>query len=697
MSQKIKFWRPGDSSPQQNVLQERQTNTFDSSILYKPTGADLSLDNQRKRLPIHNYRSHIIYLLENNRTLIIVGETGCGKSTQIPQYLVESGWATSENQKIAITEPRRVAAVSLASRVADERVGTLGLEVGYAIRFDECYDDKKTLIKFMTDGVLLREMMTDPLLKQYSVIMVDEAHERSINTDMCIGLLKKIQKRRPELRLIVASATIDAEKFFDFFNVKDEQENDSCAILSVEGRVHPVETFYSVDPVPDYVTATVKTIMEIHLSPKEGDILAFLTGQEEVDRAVAQVQEQARSAAKNGMKKYLIVMPMYSTLPIHEQQKIFEKVSRNARKVVISTNIAETSITVNGVVFVVDCGFVKIKAYNPHTGIESLMVNPTSKASALQRAGRAGRCRLGEAYRLYTEEDYDKLDDITVPEMQRTSLVPVLLQLKSLGVENVVRFDFLSPPPAQCMINAMETLYALGAINENGSLTQPLGFQMSEFPLGPQFAKMILNSETFECSEEIITIAAMLQVNTVFSMSARTKTQSMKEHRKFAVAEGDHITMLNVYNAFVNEGNETKRWSNRYCLNFERLKRACQLRKQLEKYLNRFNIKLISCGRDTEKILRCITSGFFANAAKLQMDGSYKSLKGGNTLQIHPTSVLATEQPPQFVIFNEIMQTTSYYMRDISVIKPEWLCELASHYYESGTERSIGVKRMRVF
>lgn len=281
--------------------------------------------------------------------------------------------------------------------------------------------------------------------------------------------------------------------------------------------------------------------------------------------------------------------------------------------------------------------------------------------------------------------------------MQHTNLIPVILQLKSLGVENVVRFDFLSPPPAQCMTNGLETLYALGAIDEVGNLVQPVGFQMSEFPLNPLFAKMILNSEKFGCSEEIISIVSMLQVNTVFSMSARTRVQSMKQHRKFAVYEGDHITLLNVYNAFVTRGNETKRWSNAYCLNYDRLKRACQLRKQLEKYLNRFGIKLVSCGRDTEKVLKCITSGFFANVAKLQMDGTYCSLKGNNTLQIHPTSVLATEKPPKYVIFNEILQTTNYYMRDVSVINPDWLCELAPHYYESGTERSIEARRMGPF
>lgn len=393
---KQKFWKPGEANPrQQQVLQERQIdNTVDSSVLYNTEEADASLESQRQRLPIFNYRNHILFLLENHRSLIIVGETGCGKSTQIPQYLLDAGWITTNNQKMAITQPRRVAAVSLASRVADERRRPLGSNIGYAIRFDECCDEKATLVKYMTDGVLLREMMTDPLLKQYSVIMVDEAHERSLNTDMCIGLLKKIQKHRPDLRLIIASATIDAEKFQRFFNVVDEQGNDTCTILSVEGRVYPVEIFYSKNPVPDYVTATVNTIMDIHKSSKEGDILAFLTGQDEVDKAVSLVQEQARSAAKGSMKKYLLALRMYSTLPINEQQRIFERTSRKCRKVVIATNLAETSITINGVVFVVDCGFVKMRGYNPKTGIESLLVCPTSKASSLQRTGRAGRNRL---------------------------------------------------------------------------------------------------------------------------------------------------------------------------------------------------------------------------------------------------------------------------------------------------------------
>lgn len=692
MSQ-IRFWRPGSSAPQQQILQERQEP---SSVVYN-SYADLSLENQRKRLPIFNYRNHILYLLENHRTLIIVGETGSGKSTQIPQYIIESGWVDSQmKQRIAITEPRRVAAVSLASRVAEERLSVLGEDVGYAIRFDECLNHETTVIKFITDGVLLREIMTDPLLNQYSVILVDEAHERSLNTDLCLGLLKKIQKQRPNLRLIISSATIDADKFHDFFNSKENGSN-TCAILSVEGRNHPVDVYYTVDPVPDYVTATVETIMKIHVSSNHGDVLAFLTGRDEVDKAVTMTVERARAAAANGMKKYLKVMPMYSTLPIHEQIKIFEKTSKIARKVVIATNIAETSITIEGVVYIIDCGFVKLKGYNPQTGIESLLVCPISKSSAEQRAGRAGRCRLGRAYRLYREEDFEHLDDITVPEMKRSSLAPVVLQLKNLGVENIARFDFMSPPPAQSIINALEVLFALDALDSNGHLTENVGHQIAEFPLNPLFAKMIINSSLFDCSEEIVSIAAMLQVNNIFSVPTNNKVQAAKEHRKFSVKEGDHLTLLNVFNAFVKEGNESRNWCNRYYLNFKALKRAVQIRLQLVKYLNRFKINLISCEHDTEKVLRCIASGFFPNAARLHPDGTYRSLKGNHSLSVHPSSVLATELPPPYVVFNEVLQTSSYFMRDVSVIKSDWLCELVPHYYETTTDGHADSKRMKLF
>ncbi|KAM4738265.1 putative ATP-dependent RNA helicase DHX35 isoform 1-T1 [Anableps anableps] len=547
----MKFWKPGAEAPGISEERDLSSETTGSPIVFNPNTA-LSIEKQRQKLPVFKHRNNILYLVESFQTVIIVGETGCGKTTQIPQYLLEAGWA-AEEKVVGVTQPRRVAAISVANRVAEERGALLGHEVGYTIRFDDCSDPQATRIKFLTDGMLVREMMADPLLKKYSVLMLDEAHERTLYTDIAIGLLKKIQKKRRDLRVIVASATLDAKKFHEFFNLNEsgDPNKDTCGILTVEGRTFPVDIFYTVSPVPDYVKATVETVMKIHEMEDDGDVLAFLTGQEEVEKVVSLLQDQARSLSRYGMKKHLRILPMYSGLPYADQMKVFERAPSTVRKIVVATNIAETSITINGIMFVIDCAFVKLRAYNPRTAIESLVVTPISKASASQRAGRAGRNRPGKCFRLYTEEDYEKLPASTVPEMQRSNLAPVILQLKALGIDNVLRFSFLSPPPAQTMVQALELLYALGGLDHYGRLTDPLGVRMAEFPLSPMFAKMLLESGNFGCSKEIVTIASMMQIQNIFVVPPNQKKDAAREHRKFAVAEGDHLTMLNVYEAFI--------------------------------------------------------------------------------------------------------------------------------------------------
>ena len=624
---------------------------------------------------------------------LLSGETGCGKSTQLPQYLLEAGWATP---CIAVTQPRRVAAVTVASRVAEERGALLGSEVGYAIRFDHCCDSSSTKIKFLTDGLLIREMMADPLLTRYSVIMLDEAHERTLQTDIVVGLVKKILKKRKDLKLIVASATLDAEAFHDFFNTNEggDVAQDTASILTVEGRMFPVDIHYALDPLPNYLKATVETVMKVHHSQPHGDILAFVTGMDEVDHVVSLLIEEARKLKKHNLKMY--VLPMYGSLPAAEQMKVFQRVGHNTRKVVVATNIAEASVTISGIVYIIDCGFVKLRAFNPSTGIESLVILPISQASAEQRAGRAGRVRSGQAYRLYPEEQYTQLPANTVPEVQRSNMASVILQLKVLGIDNVLRFHFLSPPPAQNMVRGLELLFALGALNDSCDLTTPLGLNMAEFPLPPMFAKMLLSSEEFSCTQEILTIAAMMQIENVFIMPSQQKILAQKARRKFSCQEGDHLTLLNVYNAFM-QCKKSSKWCQQHYLNYKGLCRAVEIRSQLAVLLQRLKIKLVSCEGDTEAILRCITMGFFANAAKLHYTGVYKTVRDGHTLYIHPMSVLYVEKQPQCVLFNEVVQTKKEFMRDISVIRAEWLYELAPHFYQYGTERELQLaKRSRL-
>ncbi|XP_065200685.1 probable ATP-dependent RNA helicase DHX35 [Planococcus citri] len=644
---------------------------------------NLELEEQRRRLPIYKYRLHILYLLEKYQTLVLVGDTGSGKSTQVCQYLYEAGWC-SDDMKIGITEPRRFCVTTLAQRVADERCCPLGSVVGYSIRFDDCQDEKLTKIKYMTEGILIREMMADPLLRQYCVIILDEVHERNILTDILMGLLKKILRKRKRLKLIVTSATVDAVSLRDFFNFKKlPSEEDTSVILGAEGKLHSIQIHYAIEPIPDYVDGVVDCVCKIHKDEPEGDILAFLTGSEEVDRAVSLLRQHLNE----NINKYFtpLILPMYGTLPNNDQLKVFRPAPRGMRKIVISTNIAETSVTISGIVYVVDCGFVKLKWFNPKTYTDSLVVVPISKASAEQRAGRAGRTKPGKVYRLYPEEEFEKLENATPPEMSRTDLSQAVLQLKALGISNILRFTFPSPPPAQNLLLALELLYALGAIDDNGELTNPLGVTMAEFPLPPLHAKTLISAGDFGCTDEISSILAMLQVDNVF-IKPRFGENSIKaqiEKRKFEVHEGDLITLLNVFTTFEKNLETARKWCQQHFINYKALRRAFEIKYQMLRLLERFNIPKTSCDGNVEKVCYCIASGFFPNAAYLHFSGVYKTVRGGEELYVHPTSVLYSVEQPQWLLYCELIHTSKLYMRDVTVVKSSWLEELAPNFYHT--------------
>ncbi|RCH88984.1 hypothetical protein CU098_002468, partial [Rhizopus stolonifer] len=648
---------------------------------------------QRERLPVFKLRRELLYLVETYQTVIVVGQTGCGKTTQIPQYLMESGWATHGKQ-IACTQPRRIAATSVAQRVAEEMNCNLGAQVGYLIRFDDQTSDK-TKIKYMTDGMLFRETMIDPMLSNYSVIMIDEAHERSLYTDVLIGVIKKIQRKRPDLKVIISSATMDAEQFYRFFNTNTTRDpkNDTAKIISLEGRMFPVDILYVDKPVVDYVETCIQTVFDIHLKEPAGDILIFLTGREEIDKVVEEIYDRGKTLPKNSLS--VMPLPLYAGLTVEEQLQVFEPTPKYTRKVIVSTNIAEASVTLDGVVYVIDTGFVKVRANNPKTGMEALVVTPISKASALQRAGRAGRVKPGKAFRLYTEETYQSLRDTSIPEIQRSNLAPIILQLKALGIDNVLRFDFITPPPAELMTRALELLYSLKALDDVGRLTIPLGMQLAEFPLDPMLARILLASKEFGCSHEIVTIAAMTSVQNIFIQPSKVPREIIHEsRRKFWVEEGDTLSLINVYNAFINKGNKSGKWCHDRFLNFKALSRAMSIRLQLIKYLKRFDIPLISAtskypntaeGRlaASRDVRKCITSGYFSQAAIAEPDGSgrFRTVRDGVLLNIHPNSVLFN-RTPKCVVFHEVVETTQAYMRDLTVIEPDWLAELAPHFYE---------------
>ena len=559
-----------------------------------------------------------------------------------------------------------MAATTVATRVAEEMRCNLGEEVGYSIRFEDL-TSAKTRIKFLTDGLLLREALADPLLSRYSVIMVDEAHERSLSTDILLGVLKKIRYRRSDLRIVVSSATLQAEDFLRFFAggqtsiaSKDEPLGGNiCRIISLEGRMYPVDTLYLEEPAEDYIERAVKTIFDIHANEADGDILLFLTGREEIDTAIEMIAD--RAASLHPQAPSILPLPLYAGLSSEQQLYVFEPAPENTRKVIVSTNIAEASVTIDGTVYVIDCGFVKLRAFDPRTGIETLTATPISKASATQRAGRAGRTKPGKCYRLYTESAYQSLPEATIPEIQRSNLAPIILQLKALGIDNVIRFDFLAPPPAELIVRAMELLYALGAVDDYAKLSRPLGVRMAELSVEPMMAKVLLSSSSFGCLSEILSIAAMtsLQGAVWFQHDGQKKT-SESARRKFAAEEGDHLTLLNVYQAFVTKGRKESKWCRDNYLNYKSMTRAVSVRAQLKRYLERFGLNVdesLAIKKDSdesasksESIRKCLTGGYFAHAARMQPDGSFKTVSGGIVLYAHPSSLMFVRNTPIIIL-----------------------------------------------
>ncbi|KAK4122650.1 P-loop containing nucleoside triphosphate hydrolase protein [Parathielavia appendiculata] len=654
-------------------------------------------------LPIAKHRESLLYLVETYPVTIVVGQTGSGKSTQIPQYLEHVGWC-ADGKVIGVTQPRRVAATTVAIRVAEEFGGEIGKEVGYSIRFEDVTSES-TRIKFLTDGLLIREALVDPLLSRYSVIIVDEAHERSISSDILLGLLKKIRRKRPDLRIIISSATLQAEDFRNFFSdaredatsdAKQDSKGDVATIISLEGRTYPIDILYLESPAEDYLEKAVSTVLDIHTNEPKGDILVFLAGREEIDQAVQAVSE--RSVQLPPGSQSILPLPLYAGLPAEQQMYVFEEAPENYRKVIFSTNISEASVTIDGIVYVIDSGFVKLRAYNPKTGIESLTVTPVSKASAAQRAGRAGRTKPGKCFRLYTEEAYQSLPDANVPEIQRSNLAPFILQLKALGIDNVLRFDFLTPPPAELMIRALELLYSLGALDEYAKLTRPLGLRMAELAVEPMMAKTLLSAPSFGCLSEILTIAAMTSLGGniwVQHEGEKKKTESAK--RKFAAEEGDHLTLLNVYQAFITKGRKESRFCHDNLLNFKAMTRAVSIRNQLKRYLERFGLNVDESlaahstaaaggnnNNKAEQIRRCLTAGYFAHAARMQPDGTFRNVSGTTVLHAHPSSIMFNRKA-DWVIFHEVMETgTKTFIRDITRIEKSWLVEYAPEFYKTG-------------
>mmetsp|Transcript_24315 Transcript_24315/g.44703 ORF Transcript_24315/g.44703 Transcript_24315/m.44703 type:complete len:930 (-) Transcript_24315:50-2839(-) len=668
-----------EEDEQQSVKEEEK------ALEMRPATKHEKILEGRKKLPVYPYREEFLAALQEHQVLILVGETGSGKTTQIPQYLHEVGY--SELGKIGCTQPRRVAAMSVAARVAEEMNVRVGHEVGYSIRFENC-TSKKTIIQYMTDGMLLREFLTEPDLKSYSCLVIDEAHERTLHTDILFGLVKDVARFRDDLKLVISSATLDAEKFSKYF--------DDASIFMIPGRMYPVDIYYTKAPEADYVDAAIVTILQIHISqPLDGDILVFLTGQEEIETANEILAH--RSKVLGNKIAELVLCPIYANLPSDQQAKIFEECPKGARKVVLATNIAETSLTINGIKYVIDTGFNKETSFNAKTGMESLMVMPISQASANQRAGRAGRTQPGKCFRLFTAYSFQhELDPNTTPEILRTNMCNVVLMLKSLGIDNLLAFDFMDAPPPDTLIRALEQLYALGALNDRGELTK-MGRRMAEFPLDPMLSKTVIVSEKYKCVSEVLSTVSMLSIgSSVFHRPKEKKVHADTARQNFARGGGgDHIALLRCYREWA-ETDYSPQWCFENYVQVRNMKKARDVREQLEGLCERVEVDpSISSPDDIESTLKAITAGFFYNTARLGRSGDYETVKQRRTVYIHPSSVLAKEEPlPGWLVYFELAFTSKEYMRQVAPIQPKWLIEIAPHFYQDSDVEDSKTKKM---
>ncbi|XP_068950255.1 ATP-dependent RNA helicase DHX33 isoform X1 [Petaurus breviceps papuanus] len=639
-----------------------------------PLGAE-ALERQRRSLPIFTARGPLLACLRSVECAVLIGETGSGKTTQIPQYLYEAG--LGRQGVIAVTQPRRVAAISLAARVSDEKRTELGKLVGYTVRFDDVTSED-TRILFLTDGMLLREAMADALLRKYSFVILDEAHERTIHTDVLLGVVKAAQRRRKELRkpllrVLVMSATMDVDLFSRYLG--------GAPVLYVEGRQHPIQVYYTRQPQSDYLHAALVSIFQIHQeAPSAQDILVFLTGQEEIEALCKACRDIARHLPEGCPP--LLVLPLYASLPSSQQLRVFQGAPKGSRKVIISTNIAETSITITGIKHVIDTGMVKAKKYNPESGLEVLAVQRVSKTQAWQRTGRAGREDSGACYRLYTEDEFEKFDKMTVPEIQRCNLASVILQLLALRVPNVLTFDFMSKPSPDHLQAALEQLELLGALQRKKDeplVLTPTGRKMAAFPLEPKFAKTILLSPKFHCTEEILTIVSLLSVDSVLYNPPSRRDEVHSVRKKFISSEGDHLTLLNVYRAFRNVGGN-KEWCRENFVNSKNMMLVAEVRAQLRDICVKMAMPIESSRADTGNVRRCLAHGLFMNTAELQPDGTYVTVDTRQPVSIHPSSVLF-HCKPACVTYNELLSTNKCYMRDLCVVDADWLYDAAPEYF----------------
>lgn len=635
---------------------------------------DESVRHLQEGLPILGHTSEIREGILNYPSIIVVGETGSGKTTQIPQILLDF---LPPHTKIAITEPRRLAATSVAEFVAEQRGTRLGVEVGYQVRFDD-QTNRSTRANFYTDGIVVRKAQTDPLLSEFDVVMVDEAHERNLNADFLLGVLKNAQRARRgtgrELRVIVASATVEEEKFSDFF--------DNAPIIRVSGRQYPVTIHY--EPEEDYIHAAAEKAKAIVQDDKRGNILIFMPGVGEIRKTIERLSRDDLDAE---------ILPLHRQVTYEEQDRIFQPGDK--RKIIVATNIAETSITVPGIRFVIDSGLVRRVEFDSQTGIQTLVTVPHAQSGVIQRAGRAGRTSEGECYRLYSREDFEGRPIFQKPEILSVDIGNLVLQMKKMGIDGIEGFDFIDRPQKEHLDNAIVTLKLLGALDQESHLTQ-IGSVMAEFPLEPHASRTVIEAVKLGCVDEVCTIMAFSGTRSVFRFPIGQDREARNSHRQFEDPNSDFITLLNIWREFnAHRFDVDDYWARDNFLSYATLLEVTDVRRQLLQILRGINIE----SHDeipTEKVAKAIIAGHIDNLL-IANRRRYKLLRDQDAktdILLHRDSVLSRTHP-KLVVAADIVETSDVYAKMCQAVNPDWIPEIVPYLLVNENKRQTKQRVVR--
>lgn len=633
-----------------------------------------------EQLPVYQQRDRILDTLSSHQVVVVESPTGSGKTTQLPLILHRAGY--SGRGMIGVTQPRRIAALSVCEYISSQMETPVGGLAGYKMRFEDVTDPGQTRIKIMTDGILLQELKADPLLSQYSVIMVDEAHERSLNIDFILGLLKRILDERPDFKVVISSATINPRVFSDYFG--------QCPIVHIDTEPFPVQVIYDAPETTDpevIVNKTTQIVERVIREKKGGDVLIFQSGER-------MIKDTVSSLYNSEFSKKLFILPLYGRLSKEEQERVFIPTPAGKTKVVVSTNIAETSVTIDGITTVIDPGYAKINYYNPRTFTSSLVEEPIARASSNQRKGRAGRTQPGRCYRLYPKQDFDARPLYPQEEIYRTDLSEVALRMAELGIKDIEGFDFLSSPGQQGIQGAIRTLELLQAIDTRRNLTS-IGRMMVRFPLLPYHSRMIVDAVMHkpEVLEDVIIAAAFLSARTPFLLPPGEEMEARKAHHTFQDPHGDFVSYIKILRSYRASQDQEKFCERRY-LDPKIMSEIQSITAQLEEITGEFGIP-ITGGGSPEDYLCSVAAGLIQFVCIRSGRGMYKSLTTDRIL-IHPGSVMFRENP-DYIVAGEIVRTSRMYARSVSPLKKEWLTtispQLAEELTAKGTKGGKGGRK----